>query len=195
MRTGLLATFFNYLIHTIFSSRMSDPAVPPRLTPQAALAAEAQRELALTRRLLERVPTDKFDWQPHPKSMKLGTLASHMANLVAFFQRSLTGPELDAAASPAPPSPTETDEVLRRFDVNGENLRQALADVDDATFWDMWHLRRGETTIMRLPRLMVARVLVLNHLIHHRGQLSVYLRLLDIPVPAIYGNSADETAQ
>ena len=168
------------------------PAAVPRLSPQAALATEAQRELALTRRLLERVPTDKFDWQPHPKSMKLGTLASHMANLVAHFERSLSGPETDMATVAMPPAPTETDEVLRRFDLNGENLRAALADVDDATFWDMWTMRRGETTIATLPRLMVARVLVLNHLIHHRGQLSVYLRLLDIAVPSIYGPSADE---
>ena len=175
---------------------MSETAAPAtRMTPQAALATEAQRELALTRRLLERVPTDKFDWQPHPKSMKLGTLASHIANLVSFFHRSLEGPETDMATTPPPPSPTETDEVLRRFDLNGENLRQALADVDDATFWDMWHMRRGDVSIMKLPRIMVARVLVLNHLIHHRGQLSVYLRLLDIPVPAIYGGSADEAPQ
>ena len=175
---------------------MSEPTTAPtRMTPQGALAAEAQRELALTRRLLERVPTDKFDWQPHPKSMKLGTLASHMANLVSFFRHSLQGPETDMTTVAFPPSPTETDEVLRRFDLNGENLRQALADVDDATFFDLWHMRRGETSIAKLPRAMVARVLVLNHLIHHRGQLSVYLRLLDIPVPAIYGGSADEAPQ
>ncbi|GAA3971193.1 DinB family protein [Hymenobacter antarcticus] len=176
---------------------MSEPttAAPTRLTPQAALAQEAQRELALTRRLLERVPTDKFDWQPHPKSMKLGTLASHMANLVSFLQISLQGTETDMATVPMPPSPTHIDEVLRRFDINGENLRRALADVDDATFWEMWSMRRGEQTIMAMPRIMVARVMVLNHLIHHRGQLSVYLRLLDIPVPAIYGGSADEAPQ
>ena len=162
---------------------MSETTTIPRLTPQAALATEAQRELALTRRLLERVPTDKFDWQPHPKSMKLGTLASHMANLVSFLQISLKGPVTDMTAGHFPPSPTDTDEVLRRFDLNGETLRQALTDVDDATFWEMWSMNRGEQTIMSLPRVMVARVLVLNHLIHHRGQLSVYLRLLDIPVP------------
>ena len=170
-------------------------AAPTRLTPQAALAQEAQRELAITRRLLERVPTDQFDWQPHPKSMKLGTLASHMANLVGFLQMSLSGPSTDMATMQMPPSPTHTDEVLRRFDVNGENLRQALADVDDATFWEMWSMNRGEQTIMAMPRIMVARVMVLNHLIHHRGQMSVYLRLLDIPVPAIYGGSADEGPQ
>ena len=174
---------------------MSEATAPTRLTPQAALATEAERELAITRRVLERVPTDQFDWQPHPKSMKLGTLASHMANLVSFLEISLKGAVVDMAAGHFPPSPTDTDEVLRRFDVNGENLRKALSDVDDAKFWEVWSMNRGEQTIMALPRIMVARVLVLNHLIHHRGQLSVYLRLLDIPVPAIYGSSADEAAQ
>lgn len=162
---------------------------------QTALSQELKRELALTRRLLERVPTDKFDWQPHAKSMKLGTLASHMANLVGFLQMSLQGPETDVATAPFPPSPTETDEVLRRFDLNAENIHKALADVDDATFHDLWTMRRGEQVIMSMPRAAVARVLVLNHLIHHRGQMSVYLRLLDIPVPAIYGRSADEGPQ
>jgi len=162
---------------------------------QTALSQELKRELALTRRLLERVPSDKFDWQPHPKSMKLGTLASHMANLVGFLQMSLQGPETDMATVQFPPSPTETDEVLRRFDLNAENIHKALADVDDATFHDMWTMRRGEQVFMTIPRTAVARVLVLNHLIHHRGQMSVYLRLLDIPVPAIYGGSADEAPQ
>jgi uncharacterized damage-inducible protein DinB len=164
-------------------------------TLQTALSQELKRELALTRRLLERVPSDKFDWQPHAKSMKLGTLASHMANLVGFLQMSLQGPETDMATVQFPPSPTETDEVLRRFDLNAENIHKALADVDDATFNDMWTMRRGEQVFMQMPRTAVARVLVLNHLIHHRGQMSVYLRLLDIPVPAIYGGSADEAPQ
>lgn len=174
---------------------MSETTAPARLTPQAALAQEAQRELALTRRLLERIPNDKFDWQPHAKSMKLGTLASHMANLVSFLEISLKDAVTDMTAGHFPPAPTDTDEVLRRFDLNGENLRQALSDVDDAKFWELWRMNRGEQTVLALPRIMVARVLVLNHLIHHRGQLSVYLRLLDIPVPAIYGGSADEAPQ
>ncbi|UOG76594.1 DinB family protein [Hymenobacter tibetensis] len=164
-------------------------------TLQAALSQELKQELKLTRRLLERVPTEQFGWQPHPKSMKLGTLASHMANLVGFLQMSLAGPETDLATTKMPESPTTTDEVLRRFDVNGENIHKALEQVDDATFHSSWSLRRGEQVFMTLPRAAVARTLVLNHLIHHRGQLSVYLRLLDIPVPAIYGGSADEAPQ
>ncbi|TGE18323.1 DinB family protein [Hymenobacter elongatus] len=159
---------------------------------QTALSQELKRELMLTRRMLERVPTEQFAWQPHPKSMKMGTLASHMANLVGFLQMSLQGPETDMATVTPVPSPTDTDEVLRRFDINAENIHQALADVDDDTFHSMWTMRRGEQVFMQLPRTAVARVLVLNHLIHHRGQMSVYLRLLDIPVPAVYGGSADE---
>ncbi|SNR33997.1 MULTISPECIES: DinB family protein [Hymenobacter] len=162
---------------------------------QAALGQELKHELALTRRLLERVPSDKFEWQPHPKSMKVGTLASHMANLVGFLEMSLQGAETDVLTVKFPDSPTTTDEVLRRFDVNGENIHKALEQVDDATFHDSWSLRRGEQVLFTMPRAAVARMLVLNHLIHHRGQLSVYLRLLDIPVPAIYGGSADEAPQ
>jgi uncharacterized damage-inducible protein DinB len=172
---------------------MSTTTAAPSL--QTVFSQELKYELGLTRRLLERVPTEQFGWQPHPKSMKLGTLASHMANLVSFLQLSLQGPETDMATVQFPPSPTETDEVLRRFDVNAENIHKALGEVDDAAFHDKWTMRRGEQVIMSMPRTAVARVLVLNHLIHHRGQMSVYLRLLDIPVPAIYGGSADEAPQ
>ena len=169
-------------------------ATPTTIQPtlQASLSEELKRELMLSRRLLERVPTEQFGWQPHPKSMKLGTLASHMANLVGFLQMALQGPETDMATVQMPASPTDTDEVLRRFDVNAENIHKALGDVSDEDFHALWTMRRGEQVFMQLPRAAVARVMVLNHLIHHRGQLSVYLRLLDIPVPAIYGGSADE---
>ena len=167
----------------------------PQSTLQAALSQELQHELKLTRRLLERVPTEQFSWQPHPKSMKIGTLASHMANLVRFLEMSMEGPETDLATTKMPDSPTTTDEVLRRFDVNSENIHKALAQVDDATLHGTWSLRRGEQVFMTMPRAAVARTMVLNHLIHHRGQLSVYLRLLDIAVPAIYGGSADEAPQ
>ncbi|MBU6122158.1 DinB family protein [Hymenobacter siberiensis] len=173
---------------------MSDPTTA-NPSVQALLSQELKRELAITRRLLERVPTEQFGWQPHAKSMKLGTLASHMANLIGFLQMSLSADATDMATMQMPESPTTTDEVLRRFDVNAENIHKALADVDDATFSAMWTMRRGEQTLMAMPRTAVARVLVLNHLIHHRGQMSVYLRLLDIPVPAIYGGSADEAPQ
>ncbi len=161
-------------------------------TLQAALGQELKHELAITRRVLERAPTEHFGWKPHPKSMSLGTLTSHMANVLGFLEMSLRGPSFDIATATPSASPATTDDLLARFDLNAENLRKALADVDDATFGELWSLTRGDQQLMTMPRTAVARTMVLNHLIHHRGQLSVYLRLLDIPVPAIYGGSADE---
>ncbi|MBC6989075.1 MULTISPECIES: DinB family protein [Hymenobacter] len=166
--------------------------MPPETSLQAEFSKELKRELHITRRVLERVPTEKFDWRPHPKSMSLGALAGHIANIIGFLEMSLQGPETDLAVSPWPASPTTSDGVLQRFDVNAENIQKALAQVDDETFHAPWTMRRGEQVFMTLPRAAITRNLVLNHLIHHRGQMSVYLRLLDIPVPAIYGGSADE---
>jgi len=99
------------------------------------------------------------------------------------------------ASSKLPDNPATTADVLARFDVNAENLHQALADVSDDAFNDIWSLTHGDKTLLSLPRTAVVRTMVLNHLIHHRGQMSVYLRLLDIAVPSIYGGSADEAPQ
>lgn len=167
-----------------------NPTTQPTL--QAALGQELKHELAITRRVLERAPTEQFGWQPHAKSMTLGTLVGHMANLVGFLQLSLQGPTFDVATATLPGNPDNAPEMLARFDLNAEGLHQALGDIDEATFNELWSLTRGDQTLLAMPRAAVARTLVLNHLIHHRGQLSVYLRLLDIPVPAIYGGSADE---
>jgi uncharacterized damage-inducible protein DinB len=169
---------------------MSATTAAPSL--QQAFGQELKNELAITRRLLERVPTDKFDWQPHPKSMPIGKLASHMAMLIGFLDMALQGAETDMAQVQWPQPPADNAEMLSRFDANSEKLHEVLANVEDATFHDKWTMRHGEKVIMSMPRTAVTRVLVLNHLIHHRGQLSVYLRLLDIPVPSIYGPSADE---
>jgi uncharacterized damage-inducible protein DinB len=168
---------------------------PPQPNLQTALGHELKHELAITRRVLERVPTEQFGWKPHAKSMSLGTLAGHMANLIGFLEMSLQGPSFDLAAAPRPENPASTADLLARFDVNAENLHKALADVSDDAFNDIWSLTHGDTTLLSLPRTAVVRTMVLNHLIHHRGQMSVYLRLLDVPVPAIYGGSADEAPQ
>lgn len=165
---------------------------PPQPNLQTALGHELKHELAITRRVLERVPTEQFGWKPHAKSMSLGTLASHMANLIGFLEMSLQGPSFDLATAPRPENPASTADILVRFDVNAENLHKALADVSDDAFNDIWSLTHGDKTLLSLPRTAVVRTMVLNHLIHHRGQMSVYLRLLDVPVPAIYGGSADE---
>ncbi len=164
---------------------------------QQNILAELDRELAVTRRVLERVPDDKFDYQPHPKSMKLGTLASHIVNLLKFKQLFVEADHrdfLDPNAPKPPPSPTTTAELLSRFDQFSADLRGALAESSDEKLTDSFQLRRGEEVLMDRPKGAAMRIMGLNHSIHHRGQLTVYLRLLDIPVPGIYGPSADEAA-
>ncbi|QKG51703.1 DinB family protein [Hymenobacter sp. BRD67] len=162
---------------------------------QQNILEELDRELAVTRKVLERVPDDKFDYQPHPKSMKMGTLASHIVNLLMFKQLFVQANErdfLDQNAPKPPPSPTTTAELLERFDKFSASLRQALGESDDEKLTDNFELRRGEQVLMSRPKGAALRIMGLNHSIHHRGQLTVYLRLLDIPVPGIYGGSADE---
>ena len=162
---------------------------------QQNILAELDHELATTRRVLERVPEDKFGYQPHPKSMKLGTLASHIVNLLKFKQLFVQAEYrdfLDQHAPKPPPSPTTTAELLARFDQFSADLRQALGESSDEKLTDTFQLRRGEQVLMDRPKGAALRIMGLNHSIHHRGQLTVYLRLLDIPVPGIYGQSADE---
>lgn len=162
---------------------------------QQNILEELDRELAVTRKVLERIPDDKFDFQPHPKSMKLGQLASHIVNLLKFKQLFVETSQrdfLDPNAPKPPPSPTTTAELLARFDQFSADLRQALTASSDEKLTDGFQLRRGEQLLMERPKGAALRIMGLNHSIHHRGQLTVYLRLLDIPVPGVYGVSADE---
>jgi uncharacterized damage-inducible protein DinB len=158
------------------------------------LLAEFDHEVATTRKLLERVPDDgvKLAWKPHTKSMSLGGLATHIANLPLWSGTILNEPFFDTAA--APPNLTEKTsrgEILAAFDENTKRARGWM-DRSDPEYLDRWALKRGGQEMFSLPRVAALRSFVMNHLIHHRGQLSVYLRLNDIPVPAIYGPSADE---
>ena len=165
---------------------------------QQNILAELDRELAVTRKVLERVPDDKFDYQPHPKSMKLGQLAVHIINLLKFKQLFVTHDGRDFLDPNAPkpgPSPTNSADLLERFDQYSADLRQALSATDDEQLTRNFRLHRGEQTLMERPKAAAIRIMGLNHSIHHRGQLSVYLRLLDIPVPGLYGNSADEPGE
>ena len=165
---------------------------------QQNILAELDRELAMTRKVLERVPEDKFDFQPHPKSMKLGTLASHIVNLLAFKQLFVQASERDFLDPNAPkpgPSPTTSAELLARFDTYSASLRQALNESSDEKLTENFQLRRGEQVLMDRTKGAALRIMGLNHSIHHRGQLTVYLRLLDIPVPGVYGFSADEQGE
>jgi uncharacterized damage-inducible protein DinB len=156
------------------------------------LAAELKQEAATTRRLLERVPEDKLEWRPHEKSMTLGRLAGHVAELPSLLGPVLGAEELDFAAGNFKPfNATSVAEILERFDKNIADGVEGLKGLEDARAFDKWRLRSGDHVIAELPRAAIVRGLVLNHVVHHRGQLSVYLRLLDVPLPSIYGPTAD----
>lgn len=153
---------------------------------------DLEQELASTRRILERVPEEHFSWKPHEKSFALGSLAQHVANLVGWLSTILTTEELDLAGVGKSAPPTTRDEVLRTFDENVSAVRQALAQAEDATLTGSWTLRHGDHVIFTLPRLAVLRTVGISHIVHHRAQLTVYLRMLDVPVPGLYGPSADD---
>jgi uncharacterized damage-inducible protein DinB len=155
---------------------------------------ELDRECATTRRLLERLPEGKLGWAPHPKSFTLGRLAMHVATLPEFTN-SLLGDGFDIAAGLPDPSrsvPERASEIVERFDRVAGDAKGVLARLDDAKAMGAWSLSMGPKTLFTMPRIAVVRNFILNHVIHHRGQLSVYLRLLDVPLPPIYGPTADE---
>ncbi len=160
------------------------------------LLPEFDMEMDSTRRTLERVPDDKFDWKPHDKSGTLGWMAGHVATLPHWATITMQQDSLDLAPAGAPayvpPKPANRKEVLDIFDNNRAAARAALAAGDDATYAQPWALLMGGKQLFSEPRSAVLRRMVFNHLIHHRGQLTMYLRLLNIPVPALYGPSADE---
>ena len=158
-----------------------------------ALAAEMRQEAKTTRRLLERVPEGSFGWKPHEKSMTLGRLAAHVAELPELIIPALTRDELDFASGDFKPfTPETTAGLLEKFDRNIEAAAGLLEKQPDERMGDLWRLRNGDHILFQMPRASVVRFVGLNHVIHHRGQLSVYLRLLDVPLPSIYGPSADE---
>ena len=158
------------------------------------LVPEFDHEMTTTRKLLERVPEDKFDWKPHAKSFSLGALATHLANLPMWGAETLNKSEFDVAGGQPPSAPPSKAEMLASFDKNVAATRAALTGKTDAELMSIWSLKRGGHTLFSMPKAVVWRSFVLNHLVHHRGQLSVYLRLLDVPVPSMYGPSADEAS-
>ena len=160
------------------------------------LLPEFDHEMATTRRLLERVPEADAQWRPHPKSYSFGDLAAHIARIPKWGRHVFEQPELDlgapANAALARAGFTTTAELVDRFDVNVRETRAALATAPDEAMRNTWALRNSGTTIFSLPRAAVFRAFIMSHLIHHRGQLSVYLRLRDVALPSIYGPTADE---
>lgn len=157
-----------------------------------ALLPEYDHEMTTTRKLLERVPDDKLTWKPHPKSFSLGELATHVATIPMWGEMTLTKPELDVGGAPPAAAVPSRTELLASFDKNSAGTRSVLARTSDAELMAPWALKRDGHTIFSMPKAVVWRSFVLNHLVHHRGQLSVYLRMLDVPIPSIYGPSADE---
>jgi uncharacterized damage-inducible protein DinB len=160
-----------------------------------SLLQELEMEMPNTRKTLERIPGN-LDWTPHRKSMTVGRLAQHLAELPDWAVKAITLDELDLAPQGAPPPQPQTAknsaQVLETFDKNLAAAKAALRNTNDEHLLKPWSLKMGGKTILTMPRVAVVRNFVLNHNIHHRAQLGVYLRLNDIPVPSVYGPSADE---
>ena len=157
---------------------------------------EFDMEMDNTRRTLERVPDDKFSWKPHEKSGTLGWLATHVATIPHWAKMTMEQDSLNLAPaggpSFTPPKAVNRKELLELFEKNRAEARAALAAGTDAAYAKSWALLMGERELFREPRAAVLRRMVFNHIIHHRGQLTVYFRLLNVPVPGLYGPSADE---
>ncbi len=160
------------------------------MSTQAIPLKEFDQEMAVTRRLLERVPSEKAAWKPHEKSFALGHLAQLVSWMPGWITLTLRKPDLDLATGPHY-SFEPTEKLLEGFDRNVREARAALAEVTGAALEEPWSLRAGDRVLMTTPRGEVVRQ-HLGHLSHHRGQLTVYLRLLDVPIPSIYGPTADE---
>jgi len=155
---------------------------------------EFNEEVQKTRAMLERVPDGKAEFVPHPKSMPLGKLAPHVAELAGFGVSVLTTPGLDFAAGAYQPLPFESGaQLVRAFDEGADKVRQALQSVPESAWTENWKLSFSGRTLFEGPRFLAYRQMFLNHLVHHRAQLGVYLRMNDTPLPATYGPSADET--
>lgn len=163
-----------------------------------ALLPEFDQEMATTRKVLERIPEDRLGWKPHPKSPTLGWLATHLAVLPMWMNGTIEQDSLDMApeggGSPLAEEGKSRQEILDLFDRNVAAARSALAGTNDEHLAKPWTLLTGGRTIFTLPRFVCLRSFVFNHIVHHRAQLGLYLRLNDVPVPAIYGPSADEAA-
>jgi uncharacterized damage-inducible protein DinB len=157
-----------------------------------ALIMEIEQESRTTRAVLDRVPEDKLTWKPHEKSMSLGQLAHHVATIPGGIAQAASLNGMDFSQFTPPPQPETTAGIIAEFEQNVALAKQLVGGMDDAKMAQTWTLTNGEKTVMAVPRAGFVRFILCNHLYHHRGQLSVYLRLLNVPVPSIYGPSADE---
>ncbi len=158
-----------------------------------SLLSEYDHEMATTRKVLERVPLADAQWKPHAKSMTMGDLASHITQIPGWVGSIVNASFVDMANQEyVRPSYATSGEMLAAFDQGTAKARAAIDSKSDAEMMETWALKNGEKVLLSLPKIGVLRSFLLNHMIHHRGQLSVYIRMKDVPVPSIYGPSADE---
>ncbi len=160
-----------------------------------ALLPEYDHEMGSTRRLLERVPEADFSWKPHERSYTLGQLAGHLANIPNWIPYTCDYAIFDVTSigdAARPKDPVSVAELLATFDANVKKGRNKIDEQTDASLMGMWTFKQAEHEIFTMPKVSVLRSFIMNHTIHHRGQLTVYLRLRNVPLPAIYGPSADE---
>ena len=162
-----------------------------------SLLPEYDHEMANTRKFLERVPDDRLAWKPHQKSWTVAQLGTHLSNLPSWTGYTIDLDELDIAPVGKPPYKEEEKkcraEMLEAFDKHVKNGREAIAGASDESLMKSWTLLAGGKSILTMPKVAVLRGFIMNHTIHHRAQLGVYLRLCDIPVPGVYGPTADES--
>lgn len=160
------------------------------------LLPEFDQEAATTRKVLDRCPEDKYAWKPHEKSFSMAELATHVANVSGWVPLTMSADSFDINPPGAPPYKeepvTSRAELLKKFDENTAAARAAIASATDEQMRQPWSLLSGGETMFTMPRSAVLRSMIMNHAIHHRAQLTVYLRLNDVPVPSVYGPSADE---
>lgn len=163
------------------------------MSATAAILQEFEQESKTTRRVLERVPADKLAWKPHPRSMSLGQLALHVAMTPALISAWAVQDSVEFSGGEGSPEAKSSAEVLAAHDAGVAKTKAAISSIGDAGLGKMWEMKSPDgKTVMTMPKGALVRSIVLNHTYHHRGQLSVYLRLLNVPVPSIYGPSADE---
>lgn len=158
-----------------------------------SMLAEFETQASVTRRFLERLPEDKLTWKPHQKSMTAGQLALHLATTPGNVLQLVKTNAVQARSAFEFPQPASRDEILKAFEENIATVRSQLPEFDDAAMNETWRLMKGENEIFSVPRHLFLRDVMLSHWYQHRGQFSVYLRLLDVPVPASWGPSADES--
>ena len=154
---------------------------------------ELERESKSTLKLLERLPDDKFDWRPHPRSKSLGDLAWHLATIPKRIATIVQAASFDTSGAVPTPHPATGAEISSEFRASVDTARTTLSPMDDDALRETFSLVRDGREILSMPRIGFLRTVLLNHSYHHRGQLTVYLRLLDVPLPPIYGNTADES--